>query len=134
MRRNSDETPSPRRSRRTVMSATTATRPHDGVEPGPNDIARRPGPLGRIAGVAYRHRGRVVLAWLGVLALAFALSATLGGTFKADYSAPGSDSQKAQQLLASRFPAESGDTVDVVIRTDQPATSPATRSAVSAVV
>ncbi|MGZ4609478.1 MAG: MMPL family transporter [Actinomycetes bacterium] len=76
------------------------------------------GPLGRIARLTFRHRGRTVLAWLAVLILAVVLSSAFGGTFKADYSAPGSDSKAAQNLLEQRFPAQAGDTVSVVVRAD----------------
>ncbi|MGZ4596876.1 MAG: MMPL family transporter, partial [Actinomycetes bacterium] len=76
------------------------------------------GPLGRIARLTFRHRGRTVLAWLAVLVLAVVLSSAFGGTFKADYSAPGSDSKAAQNLLEQRFPAQAGDTVSVVVRAD----------------
>ena len=112
------------------MTTATAVRPHDGLEPaGP---LSRPGPLGRVAGVAFRHRGRVILAWLGVLGLTAVLSTVLAGQFRADYSAPGSDSQVAQQLLAKQFPAQSGDTLDVVVHSDAPVTSPAVKAAVTA--
>jgi RND superfamily putative drug exporter len=74
------------------------------------------GPLGRLGRLAYRRRGRVLLVWAAVLVLAGVLSGAFGGDFKADYSAPGSDSRRAQDLLAQRFPAQSGDTVDVVVR------------------
>jgi len=57
----------------------------------------------------------VVLAWLAALGAAVVLAVTLGGEFTADYSAPGSDSQQAQQLLDQRFPSQSGATVDVVV-------------------
>jgi putative drug exporter of the RND superfamily len=123
------------------MSTTTEARRQDDAgsnqpgqpgQSGPQSL--RPGPLGRVAGAAYRHRGRVVLAWLGVLVLAAALSSVLGGQFRADYSAPGSDSKAAQQLLESRFPAQSGDTVDVVIHSDAAVTAPAVKSAVTAVL
>src|SRR5689334_13352345 len=75
-----------------------------------------PGPLGRLARVAYRRRGRVLVAWLVALVAAVALSISFGGEFKADYSAPGSDSKQAQKLLAERFAAQSGATVTVVVR------------------
>jgi RND superfamily putative drug exporter len=78
----------------------------------------RIGPLGRLARTTYRRRGRTVLAWLLALAVAVGLAAAFGGEFKADYSAPGSDSQEAQTLLENRFPARAGDTVDVVVRAD----------------
>jgi RND superfamily putative drug exporter len=115
-----------------MSTATTVRRP-DGADPAASDLQpNRPGPLGRVAGVAFRNRGRVILAWLGVLGLAVLLSTMLGGQFRADYSAPGSDSQVAQQLLAKQFPAQSGDTVDVVVHSDAAVTSPAVKSSVTA--
>jgi RND superfamily putative drug exporter len=80
--------------------------------------APRPGPLGRLAGLAYRRRGSVLIAWAVALAIAFGLSAAFGGEFANDSSAPGSDSAQAQRLLGERFPAQSGDTVRVVVRAD----------------
>jgi len=74
------------------------------------------GPLGRLGRFAYRRRGTVVLGWLAVLLLSVGLSLAFGGDFTADYSAPGSDSQRAQQLLQERFPAQSGAAVTVVVR------------------
>ncbi|MGI5184640.1 MMPL family transporter [Dactylosporangium sp. CA-152071] len=76
------------------------------------------GPLGRLARVAYRRRGRTVVAWVVALAAAFALSNFFGGDFAADYSAPGSDSKAATRLLEERFTSQSGATVAVVVRAD----------------
>jgi putative drug exporter of the RND superfamily len=67
------------------------------------------------------------------LAIAFGLSAGLGGEFQTDSSVPGSDSQQAQRLLGERFPAQSGDTVRVVVRADN-ATSAEVQSAVKALL
>ena len=78
----------------------------------------RVGPLGRLARATFRNRGRTVLAWLLALGVAVGLASAFGGEFKADYSAPGSDSQQAQTLLEDRFPAQAGDTVDVVVHAD----------------
>jgi putative drug exporter of the RND superfamily len=80
------------------------------------DQKPQPGPLGRLARVAYRRRGRTIIAWVVALVAAVALSINFGGEFAADYSAPGSDSKQAQQLLAERFAAQSGATVTVVVR------------------
>ncbi len=92
--------------------------------PNPSEHQRsgslRPSPLARIGRLTYRHRGRTVLLWLVALAAAVGLSTAYGGDFAADYSAPGSDSQAAQQLLQERFPDQSGDVVDVVVRADRP--------------
>ncbi len=93
------------------MTSTT-TRPAR-----PSAAVERPGPLGRLADLTYRHRLLTVLAWVAALALSVVLAGAFGGEFKADYSAPGSDSSAAQTLLEDEFPAKSGDTVDVVVHT-----------------
>ena len=94
----------------------------------------RPGLLGRLAGVAYRRRRRVILGWLAAFGLLIGLSAAFAGGFAADYSAPGSDSKQAQDLLAQRFPVQAGDTVDVVVRSGAGVTGPAVRSDVTALL
>ncbi|MGH3454535.1 MAG: MMPL family transporter, partial [Nocardioidaceae bacterium] len=104
------------------------------TRPGGSTAQARPGPLGRLAGVAFRHRGRVVLGWIAALAVAIGLSAAFAGDFTADYSTPGSDSKQAQDLLEDRFPAASGDTVDVVVQADGSVTEPAVRSDVTALL
>jgi RND superfamily putative drug exporter len=81
--------------------------------------APRLGPLGRLGRLTYRRRGVTVLVWLAVLVATFTLSALYSGDFNADYSAPGSDSQAAQQVLQDRFPDQSGDVVTVVVRADE---------------
>ncbi len=93
-----------------------------------------PGPLGRLADLAYRHRLLTVVTWVVALGAAVVLAATVGGDFKADYSAPGSDSSAAQQLLEDEFPAQSGDAVDVVVRSQRPVTDPAVRADVTALL
>ena len=95
------------------MSTLTPRRSADPATP-----STHVGPLGRLARITFRRRGRTVLAWLGVLVVAVLLSMSLGGDFTADYSAPGSDSKEAQTLLEDRFPSQAGDTVDVVVRAD----------------
>ena len=102
------------------MATTTPSRRSDTAH-GPRS---RVGPLGRLAGVMFRRRGRTLLAWLAALLIAVGLASAFGGGFKADYSAPGSDSGQAQQLLEDRFPSEAGATVDVVIHADAGAADP----------
>ena len=101
---------------------------------GPTGRPPRPGPLGALAGVSFRHRGLVVLAWLASLGIAFGLSAAFGEDFTADYSVPGSDSAQAQELLNDRFPAQSGDTVDVVVRAEGGVADQAARADVQALL
>ena len=76
------------------------------------------GVLGRLAGAAHRRRVLVVVLWLAAVAAAVGLSQVASGDFKADYTARGSDSRAAQDLLAERFPAAAGEQVDVVVRAD----------------
>src|SRR5262245_62453664 len=95
--------------------------------------ARRPGPLGRLAGLAFRRRGTVLIAWVAALVIAIGLSAAFGGEFSTNASAPGSDSERAQRLLEERFPAQSGDTVQVVVRADD-VTSAEVRGEVTALL
>ena len=101
---------------------------------GPARTVPRPGPLGRLGGLAFRNRGRVVLAWIAVIVAAFGLSSAFGGEFAADYSAPGSDSKQAQELLEAKFPAQAGDTVDVVVRAEGGVTDPAVQAEVAALL
>src|SRR5512133_1269977 len=94
------------------------------------DIEPRVGALGRLAGAAHRHRVVVVVLWLAAVVAAVGLSSTVSGDFKADYTARGSDSRAAQDLLAERFPALSGEQVSVVVRADGGVADPAVRSSV----
>ena len=76
------------------------------------------GRLGRIGRLAFRRRGTVLLAWFAGLLVAAGLSLSFGGDFTADYSAPRSESQRAQRLLAEQFAGQSGASVAVVIHAD----------------
>ncbi|PSL05881.1 RND superfamily putative drug exporter [Haloactinopolyspora alba] len=90
----------------------------------------RPGPLGRLAAVSYRRRGRVLVAWALALAAASGLTAAFGGDFTVDYATSGSDSKQAQDLLTERFPEQAGEPVDVVVHADD-VTDPAVRDEVT---
>ncbi|MEV7776242.1 MMPL family transporter [Kitasatospora sp. NPDC086791] len=94
----------------------------------------RPGPLGRIAGWSFRNRGRTVLLWLLAAGAAFGLSTGLGAKYSADYSAPGSDSKQAQQLLARDFPGLGGETISLVLNSDGSVTDAATRAQVQSLL
>ena len=70
--------------------------------------------LARLADLSYRRRGRMVVAWIALLAAIVVLVPPIAGEFDEDYSTPGSESKAASALLAARFPDNSGDTFDVV--------------------
>jgi len=70
--------------------------------------------LGRLAHTAASHWKRSLATIGGVLVALILLVALFGGSFSDDFTAPGTDSQAALDLLDERFPAQSGDTADVV--------------------
>jgi len=78
-----------------------------------------------MAGWAYDHRRRVLLAWVVALIALIGLALSWGSAFSSNFAAGNSASQQAQNLLAARFPAQAGDTADIVVQTAAPLTSPA---------
>jgi putative drug exporter of the RND superfamily len=67
---------------------------------------------------ARRWRRSLVIAAL-VVAVLGALAGTVGGQFAHDYSVPGSESQKTQDLLDDRFPAAANEGATVVFHADE---------------
>jgi RND superfamily putative drug exporter len=57
-----------------------------------------------IATASARHPWRTFASWLLLMGVVFALAGSLGGSFKDDFSAPGSQSERAMQLLDEKFP------------------------------
>ena len=72
------------------------------------------GRLTRLADLAYRRRGRMVLAWIAVFAAAVVLAPRLAGEFSTEFATSGSESEAAADLIGERFPGTSGDTIVVV--------------------
>src|SRR4051794_735969 len=91
--------------------------------------ARKQAPmLKRVTSWSFRHRRIVVAAWLAVLVAVNLTAMTFGGDNKAEFLSPGTDSKAAIDLLDERFPAQSGDTVTIVIHDDAGATSAGVRA------
>jgi RND superfamily putative drug exporter len=63
------------------------------------------------------HRRLVVLAWIVLAAGVLAASQTVGTHNANNFSLPNTDSQRAVDLLHSRFPAQAGDADQIVFRT-----------------
>jgi RND superfamily putative drug exporter len=83
------------------------------VEP-PAVAAGPTGALARLARACARHPWRTLSAWLLlIVAVAFS-AATFGGKLANDITIPGSDAQKAVDLLEERFPERSGDSTQLV--------------------
>ena len=70
--------------------------------------------LGRLAAAAARHWKRSLAIVAAVLIGIAALSQLAGGSFSDEFSTPGTESQLALDLPEERFPAQAGDTAEVV--------------------
>jgi RND superfamily putative drug exporter len=70
--------------------------------------------LYRLGHLSVRRRRSVLAGWVGLLAGLVLLSAVAGGTTAETLSIPGTESQKAADLLAERFPSQSGSDARVV--------------------
>jgi putative drug exporter of the RND superfamily len=83
---------------------------------------RRP-PLARLASWCFTHRRIVLAGWLLAVAALIGVAVGAGSSFSDNYASPGLPAQQAQNLLAAKFPAQAGATVDVVLRSGQPLSS-----------
>ncbi|MDA0165965.1 MMPL family transporter [Solirubrobacter ginsenosidimutans] len=73
--------------------------------------------LGRLAASAAGHWKRSLAIVAAILVVIGGASALGGGAFVDSFSTPGTESQKAIDLLTQRFPAQSGDTATLVFAT-----------------
>jgi RND superfamily putative drug exporter len=90
--------------------------------------------LVQLADWCYRQRRLVVVLWIAALAAAFALASSFGGETKQDYLQPGSESQAASETLQAKFPQRAGDTVQVVLYSDDGFSSAVVRERVAGIV
>ncbi|MGW0910052.1 MMPL family transporter [Streptomyces sp. NPDC002853] len=65
--------------------------------------------LYRLGRLSFRRRKLVALVWLGLLAAAITGAVTLSGPTSEEFRVPGTESQKANDLLAERFPQAAAD-------------------------
>ncbi len=83
--------------------------------------------LARLADLAYRRRGRMVLAWIAAAVVIIGLGSSLAGEYNADYDTPNSESKAASDLTEERFDGYSGQEVYVVWKDEAGADSPAAK-------
>ena len=88
--------------------------------------------LTRLADIAYRRRGRMVLAWIAATVVIIGVGSSLAGEYNADYNTPGSESKAASDLTEQRFSGYSGQEVYVVWKDPDGARSPAARERIDA--
>ena len=90
--------------------------------------------LTKVARFSFRHRWLVLLFWAGLLLGITAWSRSLGSAFSTSFKLPDSDSQKAVDLLESRFPAQLGATGDLVFKAESGVRDPAVQDEVSGLI
>jgi len=83
--------------------------------------------LARLADIAYRRRGRMVLAWIVATVVLIGLGSSLAGEFHADYNTPGSESKAASEFTKREFSGYSGQEIYVVWKNPQGVKNPATK-------
>src|ERR687895_653771 len=72
------------------------------------------GALARWARANAAHPWRVIGAWIGIVAVLVVLVGTVGGSLKDEFEIPGSDTQKATDLIESEFTSEQGGVLNLV--------------------
>jgi RND superfamily putative drug exporter len=90
--------------------------------------------LARWGRISYRHRGKIIIAWVVALAALFGAYRAFGGTFVSEFKVPGSEVETAQDLLNERFPARAGDNADLVFEAPAGVRDPAVQPRIQAVL
>jgi RND superfamily putative drug exporter len=88
--------------------------------------------LTRLADIAYRRRGRVVLAWIAAAVVIIGLGSSFAGDYNANYDTPKSESKAASDLTKERFDGYSGQEIYVVWKDPKGARSPGARKQLNA--
>jgi putative drug exporter of the RND superfamily len=60
------------------------------------------------------HPWRVMIAWVGIVAALILLVGTVGGSLKDEFEIPGSDTQRATDLIEAEFASEQGGVLNLV--------------------
>src|SRR5687768_6059865 len=100
----------------------------------PSAATPHPSALVRLADFSYRRRRLMLLLWVGLLVGMSVLGNAFAGEHSMSFSTPGADSERAQTLLETRFPARSGDTIDVVFEAEAGVQDPGVRTEVEALL
>src|SRR5918996_1114154 len=72
------------------------------------------GGLARWARACATHPWRVVGAWIGIVVALVVLVGTVGGSLKDEFEIPGSDTQRATDLIEAEFAEEQGGVLNLV--------------------
>ena len=88
--------------------------------------------LYRLGGWAFDHRRKVLLGWVVLLALVIASAAAFSGQTSDKFAVPGTESQRAQDLLREKYPGAGGAAARMVFAAagGEKLTDPANRATV----
>jgi RND superfamily putative drug exporter len=95
------------------------------------------GALASWARACATHPWRVIAGWAGIVVLLVVLVGTVGGSLRDEFEIPGSDTQKATDLIESEFASEQGGVLNLVFaapkgqRLDTPERKAAVEAAVA---
>jgi RND superfamily putative drug exporter len=95
------------------------------------------GALARWVRICATHPWRIVGGWVGIVIVLIVLVGTVGGSLRDEFDIPGSDAQKATDLIESQFTSEQGAVLNVVFaapagqRLDTPARKAAIEAAIA---
>jgi RND superfamily putative drug exporter len=95
------------------------------------------GALARWMRMCANNPWRVVVIWIAIIASLIFLVATIGGSLRDEFSIPGSDTQKATDLIEAEFASEQGAVLNIVFaapageRLDTPARKAAILKAIA---
>jgi len=85
-----------------------------------------------LARICITHRRRVVIAWIAIAVLSTVIAGAVGRQYATNFSLPGTEAQRAQDLLAQEFRTQSGDLDTIVFHASQGTIdSPAVRNAMT---
>ncbi|CAN5629067.1 MMPL family transporter [soil metagenome] len=72
----------------------------------------------RLATYCVDHRRIVLVAWIAILVITGFAAGSVGAKYSEDFQLPDSDSTRAIDVLKDRFPAQSGDSAQIVYQAD----------------
>src|ERR671918_2569253 len=72
------------------------------------------GALARWTRACATHPWRVLAGWVGIVAVLIVLVATVGGELRDEFEIPGSETQRATDLIEAEFASEQGGVLNVV--------------------
>jgi RND superfamily putative drug exporter len=78
------------------------------------------------------HRKTVIIGWILALIVIGFISGAAGSDFSEEFKLPASDSKEAFDLLETKFPAQSGDSAQIVLKAERGVEAPAVKKEMTA--